>query len=603
MWHWELLLVIVLATAYLFWFGWPVVWSASENVRLVATFNTDEEAHVLLLREAIDKGFPRLGYIQYGYAYLNMGLLPLVLLSYIMDVTDQHIIVWLRLIPALFAIATIVLTFLMARRYFGRLAAWLSAFLLAFTVLNFLEMAVMSHSDIPQVFFMMLGIYYCCRLAEDGQLKWLLYASASAGIAFGCKYSGMFLLPVVGFYALLQTIRMDTAQVQVNSERVVKVGRIVLALAGVVLLVLGFLVIPYAAAPYADQEYFGVSIPRFLALFRSMAIAGGVGLAVLAALPFVWAFVRRKPKLAYLLKQGMLAAAVFALAFFVTSPFNVFSVRSGFVRGFLYESLHSGFGHQFEEAPNGLLWLNVLISPELLDPLIVGLAILSLVLTSYRVAKAGWQGLLQPAAVLWVWVLFYLIFLVWRVNIRTHRALLPIVPFLLMFAAHTVSQGLHFAAARLSRRTVVVLAAACLLIIAVLELPNSLDRMLAFRQSTVDREKMSDAVLAGRWLPEQYPPSTRFLVDPYSYVPPSFADVHVTPWGGTLQMLKALEPDVVIINDYNADMFSDIQNAATYARGEALYMRIYEYYAALRKQESGYLLIRDFGDVQVYARQ
>jgi hypothetical protein len=599
----ELLSVIALAAIYLVWFAWPLFWSASENVRLVGTFNTDEEAHVMLLKEAIDSRFPRLGYIQYGYAYLNMGLLPLFIMSYFTEVSEQQIIVWLRMIPALFAIATIVLTFLMTRRYFGRLAAWLSAFLLPFTVLNFLEMSAMSHSDIPQVFFLMLGIYFCCRLAEDGRLKWLIWASVAAGFAFGCKYSGLFLLPVIGFYGLLQTIRMKATQVKVNSDRVIKVSRILAALTGGGLLILGFVIIPYAAAPYAGAEYFGVSVPQFLGAIRVIAIASGVGSVLLAVAPFVWTFIRPRPKLAYLLKLGMLSAITFAVAFSVTSPFNVFSVRSGFMRGFFYESLHSSFGHGFEAENDKLQWFSILSSPELLDPFILGLAIISLALTVYKVVKGGWQRLLEPEAVMWVWTLFYLVFLVWRVNIRTHRALLPIVPFLLIFTAHAVNQIIQYAATRLSRRLVAILTVAGLLLIAGLELPKSLNRALEFRQATSQREQTSDAVLAGHWLAEHYPSSPRILYDPYSYVPPSFTDVHVTPWGGTLQMLETLEPDVVVVNNYSSDRFSDVRQAATYARDEAHFMAKYEYYEALRDGKAGYVLIRDFGDVQVYARE
>jgi len=599
----ELLSVVIVAAIYLVWFAWPLFWSASENVRLVATFNTDEVAHVILLKEAISSRFPRLGYIQYGYAYLNMGLLPLFLLSYFIDVTEQQIIVWLRMIPTLFAIATVVLTFLMARRYFGRLIAWLSAFLLSFTVLNFLKMSAMSHSDILQVFFLMLGIYFCCRLTEDRRLMWLIWASVAAGFAFGCKYSGLFLLPIIGFYGLLHTIRMDAVQVKVNSDRVIKIGRILTALSGGALLILGFVIIPYAAVPYVGAVYFGVSMPQFFNSMRFLSVVVGVGLALLAIVPFVWTFIRQRPKIVYLLKLELLVVITFAVTFFVTSPFNVFSVRSGFIRGFFYESLHSGFGHEFEEAHNGLLWFNVLVSPELLDPLILGLATLSLALTVGRVARRGWRRLLEPESVMWVWVVFYFGFLVWRVSIRTHRALLPIIPFLLIAAAHAIGQVIEYAAARLPRRLAVVLTIASVLVIVGFELPGSLGRSVEFRQTTSQREQTSKAVLAGYWLAEHYPPSARILYDPYSYVPPSFTDAQVTPWGGTLQILETLKPDVVITNEYSSGLFSDIHRASTYARDEAYFVSKHEYYDALQEGKTGYKLIRDFDDVQIYARQ
>jgi hypothetical protein len=180
---------------------------------------------------------------------------------------------------------------------------------------------------------------------------------------------------------------------------------------------------------------------------------------------------------------------------------------------------------------------------------------------------------------------------------------LPIVPFLLIFAAQIVSQVIEYAAARLSRRLVAVLTTVGLLIVAGFELPKSLDRTLEFRQATSQQEQTSDAVLAGHWLMEHYPPSTRILYDPFSYVPPSFADAQATPWGGTLQILETFDPDIVIVNNYDSARFSDVERAATYVRDEAHFMARYEYYEALKSGEAGYVPVRDFGDVQVYVRQ
>lgn len=211
--------------------------------------------------------------------------------------------------------------------------------------------------------------------------------------------------------------------------------------------------------------------------------------------------------------------------------------------------------------------------------------------------------MLEPESVMWVWVVFYFGFLVWRVSIRTHRALLPIIPFLLIAAAHAIGQVIEYAAARLPRRLAVVLTIASVLVIVGFELPGSLGRSVEFRQTTSQREQTSKAVLAGYWLAEHYPPSARILYDPYSYVPPSFTDAQVTPWGGTLQILETLKPDVVITNEYSSGLFSDIHRASTYARDEAYFVSKHEYYDALQEGKTGYKLIRDFDDVQIYARQ
>lgn len=602
-WQLELLLVIVLATAYLLWFSWPLFWSASENVRLVGTFNSDEEAHVRLLKEAIDSRFPRLGYIQYGYGYLNMGLFPLFLMSYFTEVTEQDIIVWLRMIPAVFAIATIALVFLLARRYFGHLAAWIGALLLAFVPLNFLEMSSISHSDVPQVFFLVLGLYFCCRLAEERQLKYLVWASIAAGLAFGCKYTGLFLLPLIWFLWIAQTLREDSERIDVKAVQIAQVARYLTAISGVAAIGAGILVIPYFARPYGDAEYFGVSLSRFFSLTRLFAVTAGIGLLAIAALRFVWMLIGHQPKLADVLRQVMLSLVAFGVTFFITSPFNVFSVRSGFLRGFFYESLHSSFGHTIAEDSPRLLWFKVLGSPELLDGLILSLAGVSLALTLYKVAKSGPWKLLEPASVLWIWSICYFAFLFWRVNIRTHRALLPIIPLLIILAAQGVGQMIQLVSLRLSRRLVPLLSIVSVLMIIGVELPRSLPRIVEFRHMTSHREKTSTAVRAGHWLAEHYPPHTRVLYDQYSYVPPLFPEAYVTPFGGTLQLLETVDPDVVIVSNEIADRFSGVRQATAYARDESDSLAKRDYYKVLRGEEIGYALVRDFGDVQVYERQ
>ena len=58
----------------------------------------------------------------------------------------------------------------------------------------------------------------------------------------------------------------------------------------------------------------------------------------------------------------------------------------------------------------------------------------------------------------------------------------------------------------------------------------------------------------------------------------------------------------MIVNNYNSGRVSDVGQAETYVRGEDHFMAKFEYYKMLIDGEAGYVLVRDFGDVQVYAR-
>jgi len=180
----EYLFLITLVTVYFVWFAWLIVWTASENIRIISVFNADEAHHLQMMRDAISQRSPKLEFGNYGHLYFNIALLPLFLMAFFTRVSEQQIIVLLRLIPTLFAIATIGATFVLTRRYFGRFAAWLATFLLSIVPLKFLESSLVSHPDIPQLFFLVLGVYFCCRFIEEGNFKWVIWASAFAGLAF-----------------------------------------------------------------------------------------------------------------------------------------------------------------------------------------------------------------------------------------------------------------------------------------------------------------------------------------------------------------------------------------------------------------------------------
>ena len=50
-------------------------------------------------------------------------------------------------------------------------AAWLAALLLSIVPSIFLRYSVTSHPDIPQLFFLVVCMYYCCRFGQYCKLQ------------------------------------------------------------------------------------------------------------------------------------------------------------------------------------------------------------------------------------------------------------------------------------------------------------------------------------------------------------------------------------------------------------------------------------------------
>jgi 4-amino-4-deoxy-L-arabinose transferase-like glycosyltransferase len=519
--YYEIILLIVLTSAYFAWLAFPLVLSASENLRIVSVFIYDEAWHLELIKKAIENRTFRLHFFGYGHLFFNITIVPLMLLSFFCQITEQQIIVMLRLVSTFFAVGTILITFILAQRYFGRFSAWLSALILAIVPLHFIKLSLISHPDTAQLFFLVLGIYFCCRMIEEVSWKWLFFASGSAGLAFACKYSGIFLLPIIGLIIVFQS----------GEEK----------------------------------------------------------------------------KWQSIIKKAIITSLVFGLAFFITSPYSF--ARLNFLRGMYRESIrtafgHCAYGHCFGDSSSGLTWFNVLLSRELLDIIVLSLVAVRLITIIYGLFKKGHiKKILNPENIIWIWVVFYLTFLIFRVRLEHPHYMLPIIPFVIILSTLSISDVFTYLRHKYPAKIVAVFGILIISVFVGYEIHKSFQKISTFRQETITRAQTSTAVKAGRWLLEEdYSRSTRILSDRYSYVPNEFLDAHYT-WGGTVELIIELEPDIVIVNNKISNHFSDIDQADKYFKGEELFMKRYQYYSSLRNEKLHYSLARDFGDVQIYSRK
>jgi hypothetical protein len=599
----EFIVLILVIGGYFTWLAFPLVLTASESSRLVSVFSWDEMQHLDVIRDALDAGSPRLNWSAYGHLSFNLVLLPLQLLSYSSQISDQHIIVALRLESAIFAVGTVAATFILARRFFGSFAAWLSALALPFGSLEFQRWSVVAHPDILQVFFFVLGIYFCCRLAEQGHFRWLLLASVAAGLAFASKYGGVFLLPVIWTVvaARIMAIGKGGGLVRINAVQFGNIARYCARAFGIIFVIAGIILTPDIVWGYFFFEN-STREAWALHLLTSMRVAVIVtgSILVLLSLPrTLWSAIGRMPRLLSFLRQVLVSCVVFGLTFVVASPFSV--DRLAFVRGIVSESRHIATGHIFKANLNGLDWFGVMLSPEVVDGMILLLAAVSLGFNLRRGIREGWRWALTPGAVIWIFVILYITFLVSRVNLHEARYLLPIVPLLFILAAQVLSQATMYMAGKMSRRLAPVLVLIAFSVILGLELLRSFSQVSEYRQLIIDREQTNVSIEAGLWLEQQYPANARVLYDYYTWVPPYFANA-VPIFGGTLQDLEKLEPDLVVVNKAIAERFSDLRRASAYIGGEGDFKESYEYYQTLAHNSAGYTLLRDFGNVQIYGR-
>jgi 4-amino-4-deoxy-L-arabinose transferase-like glycosyltransferase len=142
-----------------------------------------------------------LHFVAQGLLYLAMRLGGLVTSGgdyharYLVDPTPVYYVG--RLMSVLFGVATVLLTYPVGRRCFGRGAAVSAAALVAVNTFH-ISRSQLVEVDLPLTFFAMLVLWLLLRLTEQPTLGNYAVAGAMIGLATSTKYTGaMLVLPLV----------------------------------------------------------------------------------------------------------------------------------------------------------------------------------------------------------------------------------------------------------------------------------------------------------------------------------------------------------------------------------------------------------------------
>jgi predicted membrane-bound dolichyl-phosphate-mannose-protein mannosyltransferase len=548
----------------------PLISVGAANARLVEAFATDEALQLNLLRAANAKHTFALTFGPYGHLVFNLVLSVLRVLPH--EVTDARIVHTARGVSLVFAAAALWLTFVWARRVFGDAAAWV-AFTLLCVNATLYEWAVVLKPDMAQLFFLMLALALTCRLADEPRLRWLVLASSAAGLAFACKYSGLFVLPVIGAVAAWRPIEQRHADAKVTALRWLTAGKALLMLVGS-----RFLDMTWIAANLTEDGHIDAAVsPHTLSVLSVIVRGTALVLGFAAATPWVWSTLRRRSRLVATLWSWVVAAMVFAASFIVASPYSL--RKAAFVKGLFVEASDAAAPLTAEWVSTWLRGIATAVTwPVLIAALITMAGLVWLAAT--RRARLG-----ASQAIVMAWTAIYVLVLSAPVHEFYVHYALPLAPPAAMFAGGgLVAAGTWLANSFRQRRLAGAFVTTATIIMAV---PLSVS-VFATREVLMNRERTSAAIFVGRWLECRVPVSSRVAYDYFSYVPPAFRDVSPT-WGGTRAWLSTFDPDIVIVNRVTA------QPVMTEDRHR-------EYYQCLSDRTCGYAPVLSRETLTVYAR-
>ena len=197
--EWPALCAVLCGLLYIA-FTLPLLSVAADDLRMAGVYSLDEFGAATVVRhlyrgETLDPGT-----YKYGGLFYYLPMVALKFLGALGDVSERMIVVTLRGFCTLAGLGCLWMTYRIGLRVFNPVAASIACVLLAVAP-AFLRWSVESHPDLPQLFWVLCALLACCRLANEFRLRWILLASLFAGLAFGTKYIGIFLLPVIALAA------------------------------------------------------------------------------------------------------------------------------------------------------------------------------------------------------------------------------------------------------------------------------------------------------------------------------------------------------------------------------------------------------------------
>ena len=168
----------------------------SDDLRMTNVFSIDESDIMTHLWNMYVTHFDTPPIFKYGGVFYMIPVGMLHIWALFFDVSEQTVVIVARLYCSLAGVGCLWLTYLLGRLVFGGMVGVLAAYMLGLNP-TFLRWSTESHPDLPQLFFILMSLFFVCRYIHRPTPKTLVWASLGAGLAFATKYAGMFLIPVL----------------------------------------------------------------------------------------------------------------------------------------------------------------------------------------------------------------------------------------------------------------------------------------------------------------------------------------------------------------------------------------------------------------------
>jgi len=295
-----------------------------------------------------------------------------------------------------------------------------------------------------------------------------------------------------------------------------------------------------------------------------------------------------------------IAGLVFASVFIITSP-TVITQYDQFRARLLTEEERLACGVEGLHT-NALRWLQVLAQDRVMtgfELALIGACMVTVTLSLLRERGRGFFNHASGPSVVVAGAALFLLYLSLEICVYYPRYVLPILPFLVIFASFAAFYFIRLNAPHRLLAYSLKVAVICGVLLAFWP---KITFALTFFTETLD--KMNDSrVVAGQWLEANFPPDTVITYDKGAYIPPAFEAAYIS-WGQTVEFVTQHEPGVIVVYDEVRQRFTTPEEGLGYVDDAELSWQAWSFYSQL---ESGDLpcfqLVQAFDRIRIYSRE
>ena len=576
--------IVLFAIAFVYW---PIIFSASGDIRIVDAFNTDEVDFLISLLNAYNNGTFEIGHYEYGLLYYNVGLIFFNIVGVFTPITEQVGVVIMRFLSCLFLIGTAAVLRQFAKKHMES-AKELVFVLVLFSSVTLINYGTMLHPDVAQVFFVALSLFYIADYVKIPSVKSIVLSSLFAGFAFSTKYVGVALLPILWFFFFLKRpvfLKQQSA----------KISSIVLILLSVLA---AFLANPEFYASYlTPNNEISSSILTAISGVRVIAIVlFFFGLSTF----FYQKYIDRIENIKWGAIVSMASSAIFALAFSAGSPQGIrgFNFLNGIVA---VASVHKD-GHWFRDETGLLGWLEIVIQPNVVTLVWSITALIGAFVILYKLIRSDKKQVNLILAIPFLWIMVFCFVIVFRVKSHFAHYLIPILPFCFLYAAIGLALFLDKVNNQWLKQYLKTRhsSAAVLGILLIL----SSWKAVEYSNNRVEEFENSPEIKAGIWLSENVNEKVFISSDKYTYIPNNEHLGFRHYWGLSNEVISNDKPDYLIINYHTYQWFLKRSDVETYLHGRELFLeRNTLYHELLENKHEQFKLVADFDAVKVFEKR